>query len=201
MKSRRVGIYLYPGVEVLDFAAPLEVFGTASRVALRSDGGAAPLELVTLVRRAAAVAARGGLRVTPDATIDAHPPLDLLIVPGGDERAERASVELRRWLAALAPDLELMASICTGAFLLAAAGLLDGRRVTTHWQDADELARLHPALRVEPQRRWIDEGRRVSSAGISAGLDMSLHLVDRLAGAKLAMATARQMDYQWHSEP
>jgi len=201
MKSRRVGIYLYPGVEVLDFAAPFEVFGTASRVALGSDGGAAPFELVTLARRAAAVAARGGLRVTPDATIDAHPPLDLLIVPGGDEREERDSAELRAWLVALEPALELLASICTGAFLLAAAGLLDGWRTTTHWEDADELARLYPTLRVEPQRRWIDEGRRVSSAGISAGLDMALHLVDRLAGAKLAMATARQMDYQWHSEP
>jgi len=201
MKTRRVGIYLYPGVEVLDFAAPFEVFGTASRVASSARGGPAPFELVTLARSLDPVAARGGLRLLPDATTDAHPPLDLLVVPGGDERAERARGDLRAWLTALEPGLELLASICTGAFLLAGAGLLDGRRVTTHWQDADELARLHPAVRVEPQRRWIDEGRRVTSAGISAGLDMSLHLVDRLAGAKLAMGTARQMDYQWHSEP
>ncbi|MFL5301478.1 MAG: DJ-1/PfpI family protein, partial [Anaeromyxobacteraceae bacterium] len=95
----------------------------------------------------------------------------------------------------------LTASVCTGAFLLAAAGLLDGLDVTTHWEDCADLARAFPALRVREGARFIEHERVVTSAGISAGLDMSLRLVARLAGEPLAHATARQMDYAWRSEP
>ena len=108
---------------------------------------------------------------------------------------ERA--DLTAWIAREAPKTTLTASVCTGAFLLAKAGLLDGRRVTTHWEDVGDLRRLFPSLRVEEGPQWIDEGRIVTSAGISAGLDMSLHLVSRLASVELAERTARQMDYAW----
>lgn len=202
MHTRTVGLYLYDDVEVLDFAGPFEVFSTASRVARRRRPEApAPFRVVTVARHGGPVRARAGLPVLPEATLAEHPPLDVLIVPGGDERAERDRPELMRWLRAQAAQVEVLASVCTGAFLLAGAGLLDGRRVTTHWEDVAELATAFPALEVVDTGRWVDGGDILTSAGISAGIDMSLHLVARLADAKLAMATARQMDYHWQDSP
>ena len=107
------------------------------------------------------------------------------------------STDLTDWLRRAAPRARRTVAVCTGAFLLARAGLLDGRRVTTHWEDLDDLRRLFPALVVESGEHWIDTGAIVTSAGISAGLDMSLHLVSRLASLELAERTARQMDYVW----
>lgn len=202
MRTRTVGLYLYDDVEVLDFAGPFEVFSTASRVALRRRPEApAPFRVVTVARHAGPVRARAGLPVLPEATLADHPSLDVLIVPGGDERAERGRPDLMAWLRAQAAQVEVLASVCTGAFLLAGAGLLDGRTVTTHWEDVAELAAAFPALTVTDTGRWIDNGDILTSAGISAGIDMSLHLVARLADAKLAMATARQMDYHWQDSP
>lgn len=201
MRSRQVGIYLYPGVEVLDFAGPFEVFTTASRVALRRGHAEAPFQVRALACAPGAVRARAGLVVLPDAVLAESPALDVLLVPGGDDAAERDNPALLAWLRSVAPGLEVLASVCTGAFLLAAAGLLDGRRVTSHWEDVDALARLHPRLTVDTGARWIDHGDVVTSAGISAGIDMSLHLVARLTSHELALATARQMDYSWQAEP
>lgn len=202
MRTRTVGLYLYDDVEVLDFAGPFEVFSTASRVALRRRPDApAPFRVVTVARDKGPVRARAGLPVLPEATLADHPPLDVLIVPGGAEQDERGEPALMAWLRAQAAQVEVLASVCTGAFLLAGAGLLDGRRVTTHWEYVAELASGFPALRVVDTGRWIDDGDIFTSAGIAAGIDMSLHLVARLADAKLAMATARQMDYHWQDSP
>lgn len=195
---RTVGIYLYDGVEVLDFTGPFEVFSTASRVAQRhAPSVAAPFRVVTIARGMSAVSARAGLQVLPMHTLEDHPPLDVLIVPGGVDAPERTRDDLRRWLARQALRVEVLASVCTGAFLLAGAGVLDGQEVTTHWEDIAELATLFPALTVKDTGRWIDNGAVITSAGISAGIDMSLHLVARLAGRELSIATARQMDFQW----
>lgn len=197
-----VGIYLFSNVEVLDFAGPYEVFTTASRVALRGAPAALPpFRVFTVARRAGAVKARAGLDVLADHALDAHPPIDLLIVPGGvvdDELRER---DAAAWIARVAASTRITASVCTGAFLLAQAGLLDGRRATTHWEDVDALRASFPAVNVAGEKRWIDEGTIVTSAGISAGIDMSLHLVERLAGRELARRTARQMDFRWQEEP
>ncbi len=201
--TRRIGILLYPGVEALDFAGPFEVFTTASRMALRlAPAAAPPFAVCTLARSSAMpqglVAARAGLRVAVDHALGDHPPLDWLLVPGGVVDAELQQPSALAWLAATAPGCEGVASVCTGAFLLAAAGLLPtGMAVCTHWEDAEALQRAHPTLQVQPQRRYIDCGRIVTSAGISAGIDMSLHLVARLAGMALAERTARQMDVVW----
>jgi transcriptional regulator GlxA family with amidase domain len=198
----RVGIYVYDEVEILDFAGPYEVFSTASRVAQRRDpGGEAPFTVALLAREARLVTARAGLAVKPHFTVGDHPPLDVLVVPGGVHDAELARPELIAWIARQHASTRLTASVCTGAFLLAAAGLLDGLDVTTHWEDAADLARAFPAVRVREGARWIEHERIVTSAGISAGLDMSLRLVARLAGEPLAHATARQMDYAWRSDP
>lgn len=188
-----VAILLFDLVEVLDFAGPFEVFCTASRVA----EGAAPFEVFTVSADGRPVQARGGLEVRPAFAFGDAPPVDVLIVPGGVVDAERARPEVRAWLAGTARRASLTASVCTGAFLLGDLGILDGRRATTHWEDLDALEREFPAARVERGLPWVDEGDLVTSAGISAGIDMSLHLVRRLHSEALARRTARQMQYAW----
>lgn len=198
-RTRRIGILLYPEVEVLDYAGPYEVFTTASRVAGRMQPGLAPpFEVCTLARAAGLCRARAGLRSLADHGLADHPRLDVLLVPGGVTHEEEAQPETLRWIAATAPGCELVASVCTGVFLLASAGVLPaGLPVTTHWEDQDDLRRAHPHLEVRGDIRWVDQGRIVTSAGISAGIDMSLHLVERLAGRALAERTARQMEFDW----
>lgn len=205
---RRVGLLMFDDMELLDFAGPYEVFTTAQRMAERADAaGALPacgFEVLSMSRDGGPVRARAGLAVHADARLaDAHP-LDLLIVPGGEVRAALRDDALLTALAAQAREVPLLASVCTGAFLLGRAGLLrDGARVTTHWEDLDDLRAAEPALEVVGNVRWVcDEdgvhGRPVyTSAGISAGIDLSLHLVERLAGRALAERTARQMDVRW----
>lgn len=196
--AQRVGIYLFDGMEALDFAGPFEVFTTAARMAERAQPGRPPcFEVVGVASRMAPVRARAGLNVLPDHGIHHHPPLDLLIVPGGVVEAEQARPEVLAWIAQQASQVACVASVCTGAFLLAQAGLLAGRPATTHWEDLDELRRQFPGLDLRTQQRWVDTGPVVTSAGISAGIDMSLHLVARFAGRPLAERTARQMDFDW----
>lgn len=195
----RAVIVLFDEVEVLDFAGPFEVLSTASRVA-RRQGHEAPFQVCTAAETAAPIRARGGLRATPDHALADCPAADLLLVPGGDVTAALRRAPLIEWIAQRAAKAALTASVCTGAFLLAEAGQLRGRRVTTHWEDIDDLARSYPDLEVVTDVRWVDVGDRVTSAGITAGIDMSLHLVARFAGMPLALATARQMDFEWRAE-
>jgi transcriptional regulator GlxA family with amidase domain len=200
--TRTVGIYIYDGVEVLDLAGPFEVFSDAALVAARLNPGAAPpFRVFTLAATGAAVTAGGGLIVEPQFTIAAHPPLDVLVVPGGAVEAELGRSDVIAWVAATHPTAQITVSVCTGAFLLGEAGLLAGKSATTHWDDIAELGRMFPDTRVVDDARWVDEGSVVTAAGISAGLDVSLHLVAQLAGDDLARETARYMDYRWRSDP
>ena len=197
--TARLLLLMFDDVELLDFAGPYEVFTTANRMAARRDdtGAPPPFELVTASLDGRPATARAGLVLRPDVALGEAPPCDVLLVPGGvvDKLLDDAALlaELRRRSA----EARITASICTGAFVLAAAGLLRDAEVTTHWEDADDLARRHPDLRVRPDRRWVDNGRFVTSAGIAAGIDMSLHLVARLTDAELAHRTARQLDVPW----
>jgi transcriptional regulator GlxA family with amidase domain len=193
--TRTIGIYIFDNVEVLDFAGPYEVFTCASRVA----GAPPPFVVRTIGASRAPVRARAGLALHPEASFDDAGRIDVLIVPGGVVGAELARPEVIRWIAATAATAELTASVCTGALLLAEAGLLDGLPATTHWEDLDELRAGWPQVDVQGGQRWIDTGRIVTSAGISAGIDMSLHLVARLGGQPLAERSARQMDYDWRA--
>jgi transcriptional regulator GlxA family with amidase domain len=193
-----IGLHVFDGVEVLDFAGPFEVFTTASRMHAREHAGApALLRVCTIARTREAVTARAGLAIQADATMAGHPPLDVLIVPGGVVAAELDKPDVIAWIAAQAARVPLTASVCTGAFLLARAGVLDGLRATTHWEDLADLRALFPRVEVVDGVRWVDQGRVVTSAGISAGIDMSLHLVERLHDRALALRTARQMDFDW----
>lgn len=196
-----IAIFVFPEVEVLDFAGPYEVFTTASRVFAKQSSEPPPFRVFTVAGAAGTVRARAGLVVTPDFTVAEHPAVDVLIIPGGVVTAELAKPQVVEWIMRTAGTAQLTASVCTGAFLLAQAGLLEGRRATTHWEDVAEMREMFPGVTVEDQPRWVDEGAIVTSAGISAGMDMSLHLVARLAGRELARRAARQMDYDWREEP
>jgi transcriptional regulator GlxA family with amidase domain len=198
-----VGILIFDDVELLDMAGPYEVFTTASRVHARGRGGAgeALFSVCTIARTRGSVCARAGLRLQPDHGLDGHPPLDCALVPGGVVDAELGQAEVLAWIAAQARQVRVLASVCTGALLLAQAGVLDGLEATTHWEDLDALRALRPQVRVRDDVRWVDSGPIVTSAGISAGIDMSLHLVQRLHSPELARRTARQMAYQHQENP
>ena len=195
----RVAILAFDDVEALDLAGPYEVFTTAARMHQRSAAGTAPpFEVQCVARTRAPVRMRAGLQVLPDRSFEDASAIDLLIVPGGVVDAAMACSATRDWIAGVSRTARITASVCTGAFLLAASGVLQGgESVTTHWEDIDDLRSRFPALDVREGVRWVDQGRIVTSAGITAGIDMSLHLVARLAGEALALRTARQMDFAW----
>jgi transcriptional regulator GlxA family with amidase domain len=198
--SNVIGIYMFDGVEVLDFAGPFEVFTTAARMHARSnpDAGLLPLfQVVTIAATAQRVVARGGLPLVPDCVFASHPHLDVLIVPGGVVDAEMEKRDVGQWIGDLSRKVKVIASVCTGAFLLAKSDVVKNERVTTHWEDIDLLRSTFPGLIVESNVRWVDEGRVVTSAGITAGIDMCLHLVEVLAGRVLAERTALQMEFDW----
>ena len=147
------------------------------------------------------MAARGNLLVQPHYALTDHPPLDILIVPGGVVTVELERKPVTEWIATVSQTTAVTASVCTGAFLLAKAGLLHNRPAITHWEDIDDLRTMFPDIDIKDGVRWVDTGPIVTSAGISAGIDMSLHLVARLEGETLAVKTARQMEFDWEHSP
>jgi transcriptional regulator GlxA family with amidase domain len=194
-----IGIYIYEQAEVLDFSGPFEVFSTASRIAFTED-----LFTVFLVgETGATITARGGYKVSPNYSFNNHLPIDVLIVPGGVHTAEMSKAQVLDWIAGQAKTVRLLASVCTGVFLLAEAQVLTTENVTTHWEDISGLRKNYPDLTVHESTRWVDEGFIVTSGGISAGIDMSLHLVGRLSSKELAERTASQLEFDWkqHSAP
>ena len=197
-----IGIFLYSEVEVLDFAGPFEVFSTASRVNARlAPESQNCFSVFTVAEKQKTMTTRGGLKIIPNYSISRHPEINVLIIPGGIITEELAKDPIVAWFVNTSDSADLMASVCTGAFLLAKAGLLSGKRATTHWEDIDDLTSMFPDIRVIRNVRWVDEGAIVTAAGISAGIDMSLHLVSRLAGKELAALTARQMEFDWTHNP
>lgn len=198
-----IGILVFDEMELLDMAGPYEVFTTAARVHGRGlpPGTAPAFQVSTIAASLAPVRARAGLAVQPDHTLASHPKLDVALVPGGVVDALLTQPEVIDWIARQRTEAPVLAAVCTGSLLLAQAGVLDGLAATTHWEDLDALRALRPAVDVREDVRWVDQGAVVTSAGISAGMDMCLHLVRRLYGPELARRTARQMDYDWQERP
>jgi transcriptional regulator GlxA family with amidase domain len=195
--ARRVLMVAFPGAQILDVVGPLEVFACASSAVAAGPGaGRGPAYEVEVAALAAGpVRMSSGVCVVAERALrDVRGPLDTLIVAGGEgvAAAAREPALLRR-LRALAPVAQRLASVCTGTFLLAEAGLLDGRRVTTHWAACDRLARLYPKLRVDPEPIFVRDGRLYTSAGVTAGMDLALALVEEDHGRATALAVARRL--------
>lgn len=188
-----VGIYIYENAEVLDFSGPFEVFSTANRL----SGTEGMFNVFLVAEEVRAVNARGGYSVNPHYGFEDHPKIELLVVVGGIHTAELAKPRVINWVSSISRNATVVASVCTGAFLLAQAGLLVNLNVTTHWEDIEELRESYPDITVVEKQRWVDQGKYITSGGISAGIDMSIHLVSRLGGKELAEKTARQMEFEW----
>lgn len=188
---RRLGVVLFPGFELLDVFGPLEVFG----------GLQDHFDVVTVAETAGPVASAQRTRAVADASFADCAPCRLLLVPGGPgTRREVENAALLDWLRARAAEAELVMSVCTGAGLLARAGLLDGRRATTNKRAFEWPVSQGPKVQWVPVARWVDDGNLVTSSGVSAGIDMSLHVVARLLGQEAAESAARRMEYTWHRD-
>lgn len=196
--TRNVAILIFDDVEVLDFCGPLEVFGVTGQ---RNDGEP-PFYAYTVAAKSEPILARIGLSVNPNYTIENCPPPDILLVPGGYGTRRLVHDEtILQWIKAQSERVELLLSVCTGALLLGKAGLLDGLSATTHWAAIDELRAVAPNTEIRPDERYVDNGKIVLSAGVSAGIDMSLYIVSRLLGKAQAAETARHMQYDhWKEE-
>jgi transcriptional regulator GlxA family with amidase domain len=196
MTRRKVGILVFPEVEVLDFCGPFEVFSVTRLDEERRRLDPSPYEVLIIAENPGVVVAAGGLKVVPDHTLDDCPPLDVLVVPGGwGTRREMMNDRLIAWIAERGQQVTTLTSVCTGSLLLGKAGLLDGRRATTHWRVLEEMRGLFPAVNVIDDQHVVEEGNIITSAGISAGIDMALRVVTRHHGDAVARATARYMEY------
>lgn len=187
---KTIGLLAYDDMQALDLAGPLDVFGAANALAT----GAPPYDLCVIGLSSNVANAENGLAVVPACTIDDAPPFDTLLIPGGaGSRVINTDKRLLDWLRERAKSTRRVVSVCTGAYVLAATGLLDGHRVTTHWHFADDLARRFPALRVEPDRLFLRDGGFATSGGLTAGIDLTLALVEEDLGAAAALAVARHL--------
>ena len=189
----KTGILLFNEVEVLDFTGPFEVLSLAEDATTREK----LFSVKTVAQTRVVISARNGLKVLPDYDFQDAPDFDLLIVPGGygAEEIEIHNAVLIGWLKQCATTTPVIASVCTGAFLLAKAGLLNGKRATTHWMDLDRLEHEYPLVSVQRAVKFVDEGTVLTSGGISAGINLSFHLLKRFIGADVARQTAKRMEY------
>ena len=185
----QIGIVLFEGVEELDFAGPWEVF----KVAAQHQPG---VEVSTLAETRGPIGCAKGLRVLPDATLDAVAELDVVLVPGGiGTRREVDNPVMIDWLRKIAPTCRFVTSVCTGALLLCETGVARGRRVTTHWAYVETLRQRYADTQVLERVRYVRDGNLVTAAGISAGIDMALWLCGQLWSVETARKTQRQMEY------
>lgn len=188
MSALEVGIVLFDDAEELDWAGPWEVLSALSVVG--------EANVFTVAERADAVRCAKGLRVLPDRTFDAVSSLDVVLVPGGQgSRVENSNPAMLDWLKRITPGCQWVTSVCTGAAILAGAGLLDGRRATTHWGYIETLRKDHPEIEVLEKIRYVRDGNVVTAAGVSAGIDMSLWLVGQIHSPAVARQVQHYIEY------
>lgn len=191
----RVGILIFNEVEILDFCGPYEVFSVTRRQRGEAES---PYETILIAATADPIHTRGGMNVLPHATIHDCPPLDILLIPGGrGTRPLLHNDDILNWVKTQATQVQTLTSVCTGALVLAQAGLLDGLTATTHWESLDMMAQNYPQVTVNRDQHWVEQGRVLTSAGISAGIDMALTIVARDHGEATARETALQMEYPY----
>ena len=198
MGRKRVGIVVFEDIEVLDFCGPFEVFAATRLDEAKRREEPSPFEVWLAAEKSAPVVTSGGMKVIANHTFETCPRLDILSVPGGwGTRRELNNPAMLDWLRLPASEVETLTSVCTGAMLLGAAGLLDGRRATTHWRSLDWMRESFPAVTVEYDQHVVEDGPILTSVGISAGIDLALKVVARSCGEAVARATARHMEYPY----
>ncbi len=205
-RAKTLAILLFDDVEVLDFAGPFEVFSIAGQ-----GDGRQPFQVYTVAASKTPILARNRLSLNPSYTLDTSPLPDMVLIPGGGgyhtngepygTRREMNNPVILEWVSRQAQTAELVLSVCTGALILAKAGLLDGLSATTHYQALDTLKEIAPHTQVLDTARVVDNGHIILSAGISAGIDMSLYVVSKLLGQADALKTAQYMEYDWQQRP
>ena len=196
MIKRNLAILIFEDVEVLDFAGPFEVFAVTSEL-----NNYEPFNVFLVAESQRTYKAVNGLQLVPDYEISNCPNPDILVVPGGvGTRTQMNNQKLITWIQQVSDRAELVMSVCTGARLLAKAGLLDGLEITTHHEAYDELRQLVPTAIVNERKRFVDQGTIITAGGISAGIDSSLYVVDKLLGREIARKTAIYMEYDWQLE-
>lgn len=204
MKQRNVAILVFDDVEVLDFCGPFEVFSVTGK-----RDGSDPFKVYTVAERTP-IAARNALSINPHYTLGNCPQPDILVVPGGGgkradgspfgTRKEMHNDRLLAWINQIYPKTEHLLSVCTGALVLATAGLVENKMATTHHMAFDELRRVAPQADVRETERVVDNGKIIFSGGISAGIDAAFYLVAKLLGTEVALETAAYMEYDWPGE-
>jgi transcriptional regulator GlxA family with amidase domain len=197
---RNLAIYIFDEVEVLDFAGPFEVFSVCGQ----NTGGSAPFNVYTIAEKSM-VTARNNLIITPNFLLTNCPKPDLFVIPGGGgykadgtpfgSRREMDNPTILNWIVDQNKTAELVLSVCTGSLILAKAGLLNGLSATTHHGAVNQMHEIAPHTKLLPEERWVDNGRIILSAGVSAGIDMSLYVISKLLGKKQADETAHYMQY------
>ncbi|MCT8333730.1 DJ-1/PfpI family protein [Leptospira sp. 85282-16] len=190
----QIGILIFPEVEVMDFAGPFEVFSLAE-----TNERKKLCQVHIVAENLSPIPARNGLIVLPNYDYTNCPQMDILIVPGGfgAEELEIKNQTTLSWIKAKYSEVKHLASICTGAFLLAEIGLLDHLEVTTHWMDIETLKNNYPMLNVKENVRFTDNGKILTSGGISSGIHLSFYLLQKLFGLEVATRTAKRMEYDW----
>ncbi|WP_088350970.1 DJ-1/PfpI family protein [Bacillus cereus] len=191
MNKWSVGIFLFNEVEVLDFAGPFEVFSVTE------VNEEKPFTVYTVSENGEMITARNGLKVQPDYSIENLPPVDILIIPGGlgAREYEMKNEIVIKWIRQQMKEVKLMTSVCTGALLLAKAGLLEGLKATIHWASIEKFKNEFQNVEVIENVKFVDEGHIITSAGISAGINMAFHIVKNLLGVHVAEDTAKRMEY------
>ena len=198
IQQKTVGILIFPEVEVLDFCGPFEVFSVTRLNEAKRREQPSPFRVLLIADTAEPVSAAGGMRVLPDCTTIACPLLDILLIPGGWGTRDQMNVtRIIDWIRQRAKKVELLTSVCTGSLLLGQAGLLDGHRATTHWDALATLRERFPKITVVNDQHVVEEGNILTSAGISAGIDLALRVVARCFGEPVARNTARHMEYPY----
>ena len=194
--QKMIGILGYDGVQALDLVGPTDAFSLASeRLATEPTSAAPAYEVLVLGLSRRNFVATSGIAIRPHCALDAAPPLDTVIIPGGKGLRVNAVIRARivHWLKTRARHIRRVASVCTGLYALAPTGMADGRRVTTHWRFTREIAQRFPKLRVDPNALFIKDGQLYTSAGVTAGIDLALALIEEDHGSQLALAVARDL--------
>lgn len=193
---RNVAIFIFDEVEVLDFCGPFEIFSVTGK-----RDGLNPFNVYTVAQEKRPILARNELSINPRYAFADCPAPDILLIPGGfGTRREMNNAVVLEWIKRLSPGTEHLLSVCTGALILAKAGLLDDLAATTHYGALTLLQEIAPKTRIEAEKRFIDNGKILVSAGVSAGIDMSLYVVAKLLGKEQAWETAKYIEYDWRPE-